>query len=69
METKAHYRSSVGLDPVNSEAESDAKKFILDVIDDAIKWRFPFANYDDRSALRTQRDRIAKFLRLPKGDF
>jgi hypothetical protein len=61
-ETKAHYRSRAGLDPVPRYEQKRAKAFIVKAIDSAIADFWKRADDDERDALRKQRDRVAKFL-------
>jgi len=61
-ETKAHYRSRAGIEPISRDCVADGKKFIIAAIDKAIAERWPVAFDDERSVLKAQRERVAKFL-------
>jgi hypothetical protein len=61
-ETKTHYRSRAGLDPVPRYEQQLAKTFIVKAIDLAIANRWKAALDDERDALKKQRNRVAKFL-------
>jgi len=42
-----------------------AKEMMLDVIDTFMREGGSMEDYDERAALKKQRDRIARFLRIP----
>ncbi len=64
-ETKAHYQSRAGIEPISRDTMVYAKEMILKVIDEKIA----SIHYDDeRKALRFQRERVAKLFGMSKTE-